>query len=65
MLRCAALAIYVCAIAGFRFDKPDFQTQLVALRPEPLDMLKIPLRYLMPKSEKYFMDRVELIWVII
>ena len=54
------LAIYVCVLVGFRFDKPDFETSLVALRPEPLVMLKVPLRYLMLKLEKYFMDKVEL-----
>jgi hypothetical protein len=40
---------------GFRLKKPAFTTALVALRPEILAMLKLPLRYLIPKSEKYFM----------
>jgi len=59
-MRGAPLAIYACAIVGFRFDKPDFQTPLVALGPPPLNMLKASLQYVMLKLEKYFMDKVEL-----
>jgi hypothetical protein len=50
---------------GFRFDKTDFETPLVALRPEPLVMLEVPPQYLMLKLEKYFMDKVELIGSVI
>jgi hypothetical protein len=58
MLTCAALLwlLYVCATVGFRLDYPAFKTPLVALRPETLAMLKLPLRYMMLKSEKYFME---------
>jgi hypothetical protein len=50
---------------GARFDKTDFETPLVALRPEPLVMLEVPPRYLMLKLEKYFMYKVELIGSVI
>jgi hypothetical protein len=58
MPTCAALLwlLYVCATVGFRLDYLAFKTPLVALWPETLAMLKLPLRYLMLKSEKYFME---------
>jgi hypothetical protein len=51
---------YLCALVGFRLDELAFEAPLVALRPETLSILKLPLRLLMLKSEKYFMDKVGL-----